>query len=62
MDTEAFEIDTYAGTAKRQSQRLLASEAACHPGWITASMDIDKAFLKGFSYKEFADATCIFKR
>ena len=52
MDTEAFDIDTYAGTAKRQSQRLLASEAACNDGWITASMDVPTAFLQGFSYKE----------
>ena len=46
MDWEAFSIDTFSGTAKRQSQRILASEAACHPDWILASMDVDKAFLK----------------
>ena len=46
MDTEAFDVETFSGTARRQSQKLLASEAACHPGWILASMDIDKAFLK----------------
>ena len=57
MDHEAFSLDTYSGTAKRQSQRLLASEAACHPDFILASLDIDKAFLKGFTYKELADAT-----
>jgi len=57
MDIEAFSIDTFSGTARRSSQRLLASEAACHPHWILASLDIDKAFLKGFTYKELADAT-----
>ena len=31
MDLEAANIDTFAGTTKRQSQRILASEAACHP-------------------------------
>ena len=57
MDTEAFSIDTFSGTARRSSQRLLASESACHPEWIIASLDIDKAFLKGFTYKELAEAT-----
>ena len=46
MDWEAFSIDTFSGTAKRTSQRMLASEAACHKDWILASMDVDKAFLK----------------
>ena len=57
MDTEAFSVDTFAGTAKRTSQRILASQAACHPEFLTASLDIDKAFLKGYSYKELAAAT-----
>ena len=57
MDTEAFSLDTYSGTAKRTSQRILASEAACHPDFILASLDIDTAFLQGFTYKELAEAT-----
>ena len=57
MDWEAFSIDTFSGTAKRQSQRILASEAACHSDWILASMDVDKAFLKGITYDELAEAT-----
>eukprot|EP00959_Pyramimonas_sp_CCMP1952_P010372 217320-Pyramimonas_sp.AAC.1 len=57
MDTEAFDVETFSGTARRQSQRLLASEAACHPEWILASMDMDKAFLKGLTYEELAHAT-----
>eukprot|EP00959_Pyramimonas_sp_CCMP1952_P135315 2831422-Pyramimonas_sp.AAC.1 len=28
MDMEAFDVETFSGTARRQSQRLLASEAA----------------------------------
>jgi len=57
MDTEAFSVDTFSGTAKRQSQRLLASEAACNLHHIIASLDVDKAFLKGFTYKELAELT-----
>ena len=57
MDLDAFSLDTFSGTAKRQSQRLLASEAACNEDWILASMDIGKAFLKGYTYNELAKAT-----
>jgi len=57
QDTEAFDLDTFAGTAKRQSQRILMSQAACNPRWIIASLDIDKAFLQGLTYKELAEAT-----
>eukprot|EP00973_Karenia_brevis_P087546 12138619-Karenia_brevis.AAC.1 len=35
----------------------MSSEAACYPDWIIASLDIDKAFLEGFTYKKLADAT-----
>ena len=47
QDVEAFDVETFAGTANRRSQRILASEAACHPEWIIASLDVEKAFLKG---------------
>ena len=57
MDLDAFSLDTLSRTARIGSQRLLASEAACNPEWILASLDVDKAFLKGFTYKELADAT-----
>ena len=57
MDTEAFSIDTFSGTARRQSQQILSSEAACNPKWVLASLDVDKAFLKGFTYKELAQTT-----
>eukprot|EP00974_Lingulodinium_polyedra_P004737 444525-Lingulodinium_polyedra.AAC.1 len=56
MDWEALLVDTFSGTAKRSPQRILASEAACHKDWILASLGIDKAFLKGFSYAELAQA------
>ena len=57
MDSETFSMDTFSGTARAQSQRILASEVACRDDWIIASLDIDKAFLKGFTYKELAEAT-----
>ena len=57
FDKEAYDVETFAGTAKRCSQRILASEAACHENYIIASLDIDKAFLKGFTYAELAEAT-----
>ena len=57
MDWAAFDVETFSGTARRSSQRLLASEAARHPDWILASLDIDKAFRKGLACKELADAT-----
>ena len=57
MDIDAYSLDTFSGTARRTSQRILASEAAAHPDWILASLDIDKAFLKGFTHMELAEAT-----
>ena len=52
---KAYEADTVAGTAIRCSQRILASEAACNDKYIIASLDIDKAFLKGFTYLYLAN-------
>ena len=46
MDLEAFDVETFSGTARRSSQRLLASAAACNKKWIIASMDINMAFFK----------------
>lgn len=56
MGTQAFDLDSPSGTAKRQSQRLLASESACHNDWILAPIDIDKAFLKGYTYEGLSNA------
>ena len=55
-DWDALVLETYGGTAKRLSQKLVASEAAC-PGWAMAAIDIWKAFLQGISYHEFAEQT-----
>eukprot|EP00959_Pyramimonas_sp_CCMP1952_P339017 7099600-Pyramimonas_sp.AAC.1 len=40
MDLEASDVDTFSGTARRSSQRLLASTAACKKQWIMVSLDI----------------------
>eukprot|EP00959_Pyramimonas_sp_CCMP1952_P386100 8091871-Pyramimonas_sp.AAC.1 len=47
MDLEAFDVETFSGSARRPSQRLLASTAACKKQWITVSLNINMAFLKG---------------
>ena len=57
QDMEAFDVEALAGTASRHSQRLLASEAACHDDWIIASLDVGGAFLKGLTYAKLAEAT-----
>eukprot|EP00959_Pyramimonas_sp_CCMP1952_P031300 656276-Pyramimonas_sp.AAC.1 len=46
MDLEAFDAETFSGTARRSSRRLLASAAACKKQWSTASLDINMAFYK----------------
>eukprot|EP00959_Pyramimonas_sp_CCMP1952_P202886 4243159-Pyramimonas_sp.AAC.1 len=46
MDPEAFDVETFSGTARRSIQRLFSSTAACKKQWIIASLDIDMAFLK----------------
>ena len=56
-DWFAHLYDTYAGTASRQAQRILCSEVACHEDWIIVTIDIEKAFLQGLTYKEIADET-----
>ena len=57
MDWAAFDAEIFSGAARRSSQRLLASEAACHSDWILASPDIDKASPKGRTPEELAAAT-----
>ena len=56
-DKDADSIETYAGTAARLSQRLLTSEAACHPEWEFMTVDVNKAFLQGATYKELQELT-----
>ena len=55
-DWDALVLETYSGTAKRSSQKLVASEAAAR-GWAMAAIDIRKAFLKGISYDKLAEMT-----
>ena len=50
MDSES--LQTFAGTAKQASQRLLSSEAACHPDWVYVAVDVEKAFLQSMTYAE----------
>eukprot|EP00959_Pyramimonas_sp_CCMP1952_P366312 7671916-Pyramimonas_sp.AAC.1 len=57
MDLETFDVETFPGTVRRSSQRLLASAAACKKQWVIASLDINMAFLKGLTYQELAEAT-----
>ena len=45
-DRDAENLERYAGTSQRYSQRLLASEAA-NQCWPILSTDISKAFLQG---------------
>eukprot|EP00959_Pyramimonas_sp_CCMP1952_P377707 7911579-Pyramimonas_sp.AAC.1 len=47
----------FSGTARRPSQRLLASTAACKKQWVFASLDINMASLKGLADQELAEAT-----
>eukprot|EP00959_Pyramimonas_sp_CCMP1952_P281356 5881502-Pyramimonas_sp.AAC.1 len=59
MNVEAFDVEGYSGTARRPNQSLLASAAARKKQWIIASMDIDKAFLKGLAHRERGRAHCL---
>ena len=49
--------ENYSATASRQSQRIVCSECACHPEWLLVTIDVEKAFLQGMTYKEIEDAT-----
>eukprot|EP00959_Pyramimonas_sp_CCMP1952_P315424 6601749-Pyramimonas_sp.AAC.2 len=57
MDLEAFDVEAFSGTARRSSQRMLASTAACKKQWTIASLDISMAFLNGLTYQDLAEAT-----
>ena len=56
-DWEADSIESYAGTASRTSQRVISCEVACREGWSYITVDIEKAFLQGMTYKEISDLT-----
>jgi hypothetical protein len=55
-DLDAKDLDSYAGTAQRCTQRLLVSEAVIRR-WPICTTDISKAFLQGVTYEELAAAT-----
>ena len=55
-DKGADYILTFAGTSSRTSQKLIVSEAVIR-GWPIVTLDVRKAFLKGVSYKQLAEAT-----
>ena len=55
-DQDRNDIDRYAGTSSRSSQKVLVSEAVLR-GWDIATTDISKAFLQGVTYAELAQLT-----
>jgi hypothetical protein len=55
-DQQAAELQSYAGTCQRSSQRLIVSEVVVR-GWDIVTADISKAFLQGITYKELAEIT-----
>ena len=55
-DMDAANLERYAGTSQRYSQRLVVSEAA-NRKWSLVSTDISKAFLQGVTYEELAKIT-----
>eukprot|EP00959_Pyramimonas_sp_CCMP1952_P092587 1937740-Pyramimonas_sp.AAC.1 len=57
MAFEAFNVETFSGAARRPSQRLLASAAACKKQWVIAPIEINMVFLQGLTYQELAEAT-----
>ena len=60
-DMDAGALETFAGTAKRSSQRILSSEAACHaPGdgdddWVYVAVEMEKAFIQGMTCEEMRE-------
>ena len=55
-DSDKGDIDRYAGTSSKCSQKLLVSEAVRN-GWPIFTADISKAFLQGVTYEELAELT-----
>ena len=55
-DQQKADIDRYAGTSSRTSQKLIVSEAVKW-GWDICTADISKAFLQGVTYQELAELT-----
>ena len=55
-DRDADNLESYAGTSTRWSQRIVASQAVVR-GWRIVSADVAKAFLQGVSYEELSRIT-----
>ena len=55
-DSGKQDVDRYAGTSSKSSQKVVVSEAVAR-GWEILSADISKAFLQGVTYKELAELT-----
>ena len=55
-DSERNDIDRYAGTSTRCSQKLIVSEAVRNH-WPICTADISKAFLQGVTYEQLAQMT-----
>ena len=55
-DRDAESLETFAGTCGRMAQRLVTSETVCR-GWSLTSINVRKAFLKGFTSAELAKTT-----
>ena len=55
-DSERNDIDRYAGTSTRSSQKILVSEAVRNH-WPICTVDISKAFLQGVTYEQLAELT-----
>ena len=55
-DSERSDIDRYAGTSTRCSQKLIVSEAVRN-NWPICTADISKAFLQGVTYEQLAKMT-----
>ena len=52
-DREKADVERYAGTSSKLSQKLLVSEAV-RQKWDIITTDISKAFLQGLTYEELA--------
>ena len=55
-DAQRSDIDRYAGTSTRCSQKLIVSEAVRNH-WPICTADISKAFLQGVTYEQLAEMT-----
>ena len=54
QDLDKENVETYAGTASRLSQRILVSQCATEEGWELGTLDVSKAFLQGMTYEKIA--------